>query len=191
MIYIVHIRWRTCDKKKLNLSCLTLVSYDSELCSVLSLGLITCCQKLKKGMLMRYPTMHYFKNPRDTQSMITYIWCWRSISKNSSEKLHCGNVVNMPYCNLCILMNITWHQNACTELCLSLSCNKLIGEEWGADNVWAPTQTRTRPSASWTKVLGLPLTLNYIRPYSLINSQWVRLINYHLFYTYELINFII
>ena len=39
--------------------------------------------------------MHYFGIPRHTQSMIT-IGFWLSISGNSSEKLHCGNVVNMP-----------------------------------------------------------------------------------------------
>ena len=38
--------------------------------------------------------MHYFGNPGHTQ-----IWFWLSISGNSCEKLHCGNVVNMPYLN--------------------------------------------------------------------------------------------
>ena len=42
-----------------------------------------------------YPTMPYIGNPRHTQSMIAYIWL--SIFGNSSERLHCGNVVNMPY----------------------------------------------------------------------------------------------
>ena len=40
--------------------------------------------------------MHYFGNPRHTQSMIA----WLSIFGNSIEKLHHGNVVNMPY-NIC------------------------------------------------------------------------------------------
>ena len=47
-----------------------------------------------------YHTMHTFGNPRHTQSMIADIWFWLSISENSSERLHYGNVVNMPL--LCI-----------------------------------------------------------------------------------------
>ena len=47
-----------------------------------------------EGHVNEYPTMHYFIFPRHTQSMIAYKIL--SISGNSSEKLHCGNVVNMP-----------------------------------------------------------------------------------------------
>ena len=54
-----------------------------------------------------YPTMHYFGNPRHTQSMIAYRTL--SISGNSSEKLHCGNVVDMPYCIKCSLIMIQIH----------------------------------------------------------------------------------
>ena len=39
--------------------------------------------------------MHYFGNPGHTRSMIAYMTL--SVSGKSSEKLHCGNVVNMPY----------------------------------------------------------------------------------------------
>ena len=57
------------------------------------------------GHVNEYNTIHYFGKPRHTQSMIAYsvprskneptttaknLW-------NSSEKLHCGNVNNMPY----------------------------------------------------------------------------------------------
>ena len=38
----------------------------------------------------------FFGNPRHTQSTIVYMIL--SISGNSSEELHCENVVNMPYC---------------------------------------------------------------------------------------------
>ena len=40
--------------------------------------------------------MHYFGIPRHTQSMIAYK-IRLSISGISSEKLHRGNVVNMPF----------------------------------------------------------------------------------------------
>ena len=46
------------------------------------------------GHVNEYPTMHHFGIPGHTQSMVAYI-IWLSISGNSSEKLHCGNVVNM------------------------------------------------------------------------------------------------
>ena len=39
-----------------------------------------------------YPTMHYFDNPGHTRSMID-IWPYMKLH----WKLHCGNVVNMPY----------------------------------------------------------------------------------------------
>ena len=32
-----------------------------------------------------------------TLSQLLHMWFWFSISGNSSEKLHCGNVVNMLY----------------------------------------------------------------------------------------------
>ena len=45
------------------------------------------------GHVNEYPTMHNFGIPRDTQSMVAYKilteYFW-----NSSENLHCGNVVN-------------------------------------------------------------------------------------------------
>ena len=40
--------------------------------------------------------MHYFGNPRHIQSMIAYT-VLTEYSGNSSEKLHCGNVVNKLY----------------------------------------------------------------------------------------------
>ena len=49
------------------------------------------------GHLYGYPTMHHSGIPRHTQSMLAYLWFWLSISENSSDNLHCGNVVNMPY----------------------------------------------------------------------------------------------
>ena len=42
------------------------------------------------GHVNKYPTLRYFGNPRQTQSMIA------CTSENSSEKLRCMNVVNMP-----------------------------------------------------------------------------------------------
>ena len=50
------------------------------------------------GHVNEYLTMHYFGNPRHTQSMLAYKILTESISGNFSEKLHCGNVVNVPYC---------------------------------------------------------------------------------------------
>ena len=56
------------------------------------------CVWLQHGVLIGIQQCFiYFENPRHTQSMIAYLWFWLSISENSSEKLHCGNVVNMPY----------------------------------------------------------------------------------------------
>ena len=39
--------------------------------------------------------MHYFGIPRI--SKWSHLWLWLSFSDNSSEKLHCGNAVKMPY----------------------------------------------------------------------------------------------
>ena len=43
--------------------------------------------------------MHHNGIPRDTQSMIADN-ILTEISGNSNEKLHCGNVVNMPFCTI-------------------------------------------------------------------------------------------
>ena len=48
------------------------------------------------GHVNEYPTSHYFGNPRQTQSTIAYM-ILTEYCGNSSEKLHCGNVVDMPY----------------------------------------------------------------------------------------------
>ena len=45
------------------------------------------------GRVNEYPTMHYFGILRQWQ----HKKFWLSISGNSSEYLHCGNVVNMPH----------------------------------------------------------------------------------------------
>ena len=50
------------------------------------------------GHVDEYPTMHYFGNPRHTQSVVAYMFL--TISGNSGELSHCGNVVNMPYSQL-------------------------------------------------------------------------------------------
>ena len=47
------------------------------------------------GYVNKYPTMHYFGNPGHTQSMIAYIM----IFTNYSDRLRCGNVVNIPIVN--------------------------------------------------------------------------------------------
>ena len=47
------------------------------------------------GHVNKYPTMHYFGNPGHTQSMIAYIM----IFTNYSDRLRCGNVVNIPIVN--------------------------------------------------------------------------------------------
>ena len=47
-----------------------------------------------------YPIMHYFGNPRQTQSAIAHKIF---ISKNSSEKSNYGNVFNIPYWQFPIL----------------------------------------------------------------------------------------
>ena len=44
------------------------------------------------GYVNEYPTMHCFGNPRHTQSMIAYVWFWRSVPGNSSENLYRVNV---------------------------------------------------------------------------------------------------
>ena len=49
------------------------------------------------GHVNEYPTMQYYGSPGHTQSLISFIWFWLSISGNSREKLHCGNAVNMHY----------------------------------------------------------------------------------------------
>ena len=51
-----------------------------------------------------YPAMHYFRIPRHTQPMIAYK-ILTEFSGNSSEKLHCGNVVNMPYWIIAIFLS--------------------------------------------------------------------------------------
>ena len=53
------------------------------------------CIGMAIGHVSEYPTMHYFGNPRHTQSMIAYMIL--SISGKSSEKLYCRNVANVPY----------------------------------------------------------------------------------------------
>ena len=54
-----------------------------------------------------YPTMHYIGNPGHARWMIAYKISFRlSISGNSSWKLCCGNVVNMPYS--CSFYIIPW-----------------------------------------------------------------------------------
>ena len=55
-----------------------------------------CCSHHISIALIRhvneYPTKHCFGNPRHTQSMIAYVWFWRSIFGNSSENLYWVNV---------------------------------------------------------------------------------------------------
>ena len=57
------------------------------------------------GLVNEYPAMHYFGNPSYSQSMITYI-ILTEYSGNSSVKLHCGTLINMPYSilSICILV---------------------------------------------------------------------------------------
>ena len=47
-------------------------------------------------MLISIPQCIILEIP-DTLSQWSHIWFWLSIFENSSEKLHCGNAVNMPY----------------------------------------------------------------------------------------------
>ena len=56
------------------------------------------------GHVNVYATMHYFGIPRHTQPMIAYK-ILTEFSGNSSEKLHCGNVVNMPYWIIAIFLS--------------------------------------------------------------------------------------
>ena len=53
-----------------------------------------------EGHVNEYSIMHYFGNPRHNQSMIAYIMILKSISRSSSGKLHCTNVVSEPHCTL-------------------------------------------------------------------------------------------
>ena len=59
----------------------------------------------KKGNVNDYPTMHYFGIPRHIQSSVAYKilneYFW-----NSSEILNCGNVIDMSYCTLQIVLFI-------------------------------------------------------------------------------------
>ena len=48
------------------------------------------------GHINAYPTMHHFGIPRHTHSMIAYKILTEYLWKVKG-KLHCGNVVNMPY----------------------------------------------------------------------------------------------
>ena len=58
------------------------------------------------GHVNEYPTMHYFGIPIHTQSLIAFIRVSLSISGGTSERLHCGNVVNIPYCLVWVLSSI-------------------------------------------------------------------------------------
>ena len=57
-----------------------------------------CIQEIyvRLCMTMSIPQYIILEIP-DTLSQWEHIWFWLSIFGNSSEKLHCGNVVNMPY----------------------------------------------------------------------------------------------
>ena len=55
--------------------------------------------------------MYYIGNPRYVPSMVAYMILTVSITGNSSEKLHCGNVVNMSY-----LQFVTDHDHLLTVL---------------------------------------------------------------------------
>ena len=75
---------------------------------------------MRIGHVNEYPTMHYFGIPRHTPSMIAYK-SLTEYSGKSSETLHCGNVVNMPYLgkfpnnsehfDACMYMYIAAHDN--------------------------------------------------------------------------------
>ena len=70
------------------------------------------------GRVNEYPTMHYFGNSIHTRFMIAYMilteYFW-----NSSENLHCGNVVNMSYYHIwhIVVRSLTCSHN--TDLFLS------------------------------------------------------------------------
>ena len=49
------------------------------------------------GHVIEYPTMHYFINPRHTQSMIAYIMIFTEYFCTFQWKIHCGNFVNILY----------------------------------------------------------------------------------------------
>ena len=62
------------------------------------------CQPLSSlqiGHVNEYPTMHYFGLPSHTRSIIAYKilteYFWKF-----QKKLHCGNVVNIPYYSLVV-----------------------------------------------------------------------------------------
>ena len=50
------------------------------------------------GLLMRYPQCIISELQNTLKLVIAFIWIWLRFPGNSSEKMHCGNVVNMPYC---------------------------------------------------------------------------------------------
>ena len=60
---------------------------------------ITRFCKVRIGHVTEYPTMHYFRVSRQTQSMRAYTILTGNIWKSGyfSENLHCGNFGNMPY----------------------------------------------------------------------------------------------
>ena len=49
------------------------------------------------GHANEYPIMHYFGIPRHTVNDSIIVRFSLGVSGNSSKKLHCGNVVNIPY----------------------------------------------------------------------------------------------
>ena len=54
------------------------------------------------GHVIEYPTMYYFRNPRHTQSIITYKILTEYLFLENPVK-NCivgGNVFNMPYCKV-------------------------------------------------------------------------------------------
>ena len=71
------------------------------------------------GHVNEYPTMFYFRIPTHTQSMIAYK-ILTEFSEYSSEKLHCGNVVNKPYriVNVMTSFFITKSHSGTHMLCL-------------------------------------------------------------------------
>ena len=76
--------------------------------------------KKRIGHINEYPTMHYFKIPR------------LSISGNSSEKLYCGNVVDMPYLSVHLPKQrhhlhyyLDWYSSNISYLCMTYPAGNL------------------------------------------------------------------
>ena len=122
------------------------------------------------GHVNEYPTMHYFRIPRHTQSMITYKilteYFWKF-----QWKLHCGIFINMPYSHtayhekirghsqdsghkaidiaFCVMTVIDHHHYSCSDLTLScdLKYQRILSQPFVHNSlVWQHLEFHWQPT---------------------------------------------